>query len=285
MPAVFNYAGGKSRAIQSLQHLLDEFFPDAQIMYSPYMGGGSFELHCINELGMTVYGNDLLKPLAQFWRAMRTQRTKLGQRIQRYGTVKKAVYVHGMGLIRDASLMRREGYSSMVEEGALFYAMITSSFSGSLGHYSAHKAAHAQLSSADVKLMRVGSLQNLNVQSMDGVAFLRAHPRAGQNEDSVIFLDPPYALSKDNLLYGVSGALHRGFDHAALRDELGKRSNWMLCYNDTPFIRKLYRGYTIRHVSWQYTFQAHRGSKGRTTGKEICIVSVPTKSRTSDRQT
>ena len=49
-------------------------------------------------------------------------------------------------------------------------------------------------------------------------------------------MDPPYVDLE--YLYRLDG-----FDHVGLAEILHNRDNWILSYNDTPFIRDLYSGY------------------------------------------
>ncbi len=57
------YAGGKSKAIK---HILPYFPQNLEYVISPFIGGGSLEVHLAN-LGINVYGYDIFKPLVIFW--------------------------------------------------------------------------------------------------------------------------------------------------------------------------------------------------------------------------
>ncbi|MGE3752809.1 MAG: DNA adenine methylase [Planctomycetota bacterium] len=82
----------------------------------------------------------------------------------------------------------------------------------------------------------------LVVSSMDAVAWLDEH-RADQG--AVLFVDPPY-VAEGNDLYRV-GMSPR--EHAALRDRLRDRDNWVLTYRDHPTVRHLYRDWCDIHDS------------------------------------
>ena len=66
------------------------------------------------------------------------------------------------------------------------------------------------------------------------------------------FLDPPYDC--DNLY------LSPPFDHERLRKVLDTRTKWILCYNDTPYIRELYDGHRIETIQWKYGMNKSRVS-------------------------
>ena len=46
--------------------------------------------------------------------------------------------------------------------------------------------------------------------------------------------------------------MHESFDHEGLFKVLDNTSNWILCYNDCPYIRTLYTEHTIIAVDWSY---------------------------------
>lgn len=81
-----------------------------------------------------------------------------------------------------------------------------------------------------------------------------------------MYLDPPYPL-KNCCLYGKNGDMHNGFDHEGLSDILHSRNNWILSYNDTTYVRGLYRGYRVVKPEWKYGMSSDKKSK------EVLILS------------
>lgn len=73
----------------------------------------------------------------------------------------------------------------------------------------------------------------LTVTSMDAVAWLGEHRG---DESNVLFADPPYFVEGKDL-YRVAMSPR---EHAALRDRLRDKSNWVLTYRDNPIVRHLY---------------------------------------------
>lgn len=269
MTSVFGYPGGKTRAVAQLDKELERYFPDVKTIYSPFLGGASFELHCAHERGLKVYGNDLFTPVISFWRALKGYRRGLERSINGLAPLSREKYFSYLPLLDDKKAFLKLPLST---QGALFFVLVKSSFSNSLGHYSIDKSKQAVISSS--KFDKAGgqeTLDHLVLSNLDAVQFIRRYRRAGMSSNSVLFLDPPYDLSKNNSLYGVNGKMHKTFDHEALRDILGTRSYWMLCYNDTPYIRKLYKGYKIKSIKWKYSLQNHRGDN-HTASNEILIV-------------
>ncbi|MAR65705.1 MAG: adenine methyltransferase, partial [Crocinitomicaceae bacterium] len=61
MKSILRYVGGKSRAVK---HILP-YLEDAEILYSPFFGGGSIEF-AFSENGKVI-ACDLYEPVAVFW--------------------------------------------------------------------------------------------------------------------------------------------------------------------------------------------------------------------------
>ncbi|NYF40932.1 DNA adenine methylase [Streptosporangium sandarakinum] len=105
-------------------------------------------------------------------------------------------------------------------------------------------------------------------------ALARIPKKFGALDDSevVVYLDPPY-VEKAPWLYEWS---FESTEHAklaaTLRSDLPYR--WLLSYDDTPTVRKLYDGadnHTTLHVSYRYTAA---GSEKRTVKDELLVTNL-----------
>lgn len=104
---------------------------------------------------------------------------------------------------------------------------------------------------------RLGKLDLTRVtfSNLDALAFLEQHP---ETHDTVIYADPPYYIS--TYIYGKDGDLHEAFDHEGLARYLHTRKDWVLSYNDCPYIRDLYKDCRIQQVAWSYGMNARKAS-------------------------
>lgn len=66
---------------------------------------------------------------------------------------------------------------------------------------------------------------------------------------------------------GNNGDLHEGFDHEGLAEVLQGCKRWILSYNDSEEIRKLYDGFTFQYPNWKY------GMSNNKNSREIIILS------------
>ena len=66
MKTVLRYAGGKSKAINQIT----PFIKDYDEIISPFIGGGSLEVHWSSNLGKKVIGYDVFDVLVNFWNVL-----------------------------------------------------------------------------------------------------------------------------------------------------------------------------------------------------------------------
>ena len=250
MKSPLRYPGGKSRAIK----IIKDFIPqDTKKLASPFLGGGSLELYFASK-GVEVSAYDLFQPLCWFWKALLEDPSSLADKSDSYRnydgyTDKNNINLRGLSkadfLKLREFLSGQESYS--IAAAAAFYALNRSSFSGETlsGGYS-KQAAHTRFTDSSIKRIRDFDTDNFTVQNKS------FEESIGENEDAFLYCDPPYLLERGNNLYGKSGDMHKEFDHELLRDILGQRAGWVLSYNDSEAIRKMYDGYEIVPISWAY---------------------------------
>lgn len=70
-------------------------------------------------------------------------------------------------------------------------------------------------------------------------------------QNAVYYCDPPYAKVGDNTYYGSKGKAHKEFDHIDFYNyilEISKSNFVMISYEDSEYIRNLYRGWYIVEI-------------------------------------
>ena len=239
---MLRYPGGKTRAIKYLDEILDEenvMFPENTV-HSVFYGGGSFELFLRDKYNCKINANDKFKPLVSFWTALQDSPDTLKREVQRCKPLSKDAFTS-----LQRNIMQEVDY---IKQGAYFYALNRSSFSGSVlcGGYSS-QAENKRFTQSSIERITQFDSSNITYSNLDFVEFINSVP-----EGEFMFLDPPYYIKYN--LYGVKGNLHKEFDHEALAELLNRRSNWMLCYNNCDEILNLYLDTDIigYEASWAY---------------------------------
>jgi DNA adenine methylase len=218
-------------------------------MCSPFLGGGSIELH-MAATGVKVYCYDAFQPLIDFWQQMQLNPTILANEITPYLTITKDQFYQ----LQQNSL----SFSTQLQRAAAFFALNKSSFSGATfcGGFSLHNSRKRLTNNA---ITRISQFYNPNMifQQLDYQLSILQH-------SCFMYLDPPYLIKR--LLYGNKGDLHKSFNHLTLCNILKSRDNWVMSYNDCPEIRHLYADCQIISVNWKY------GMANTGKSNEILII-------------
>lgn len=249
---LLRYAGGKSRAVKFLKEYLTK---KDKIICSPFFGGGSFELYCSQNKNITFIGYDAFEPLINFWNCVKKNPNKLVNKIYLLKPLSKEKFNEIKKDLLDTTINKyiRASY---------YFALNRSSFSGTTlcGGYSKQAEEKRFTKNSIEKILEI-DLSNITFECMTFEESIKL------NKDKMLFLDPPYYLEGNNNLYGNKGDLHKNFDHEKLFKLIDKRNNWILCYNDCSYIRKLYKNYHIEIAEWSYGMNKSKKSN------EIIITS------------
>ena len=248
------YPGGKTRAIKILTRYVDEHFPGRKTLLSPFLGGGSFELSCASR-GYTVYANDLFTPLYVFWNVVKTRPTELQAKVTEECPVSKEDFKQ----IRTTILDKTDD----LDIAKSYFIVNRCSFSGSTfcGGFS-QQASTGRLNESAIAQIGKVDMQNVTVSNMDAIKFLQDHP---ETEDTIIYADPPYFIP--TYIYGKDGDLHEKFDHEGFASYIQTRNDWIISYNDCPYIRELYTGCRIFEETWAYGMD-----NGKKKAAELIIL-------------
>jgi DNA adenine methylase len=246
------YPGGKTRACSALTEILEQHFDMTQYttIASPFFGGGSFEFHLQGRFKKPLLVNDKFSPLYRFWKQVKDDGPALCATLRSILVkgVTKADFAKFRETIMSAGL-------SQLETAMLYFVINRCSFSGATlsGGFS-EEASKKRFTESSVKRISELDMTNVSIANQDFADFLDI-----VHNDAFIFLDPPYYLETSNL-YGNNGDMHESFDHQALFNAVTKKSDWMMTYNNCPYIRDLYKDYTIIETSWSYGMNASKES-------------------------
>lgn len=91
-------------------------------------------------------------------------------------------------------------------------------------------------------------------------------------EKSFVFLDPPYYAQEGSGLYGRNGDTHHGFPHKEFaKFTRNLKCKWFVTYDDSPFVRKMFRGCNIVPFQFDYTLAGNK-SEDALAGEELLIA-------------
>ena len=259
------YPGGKSRALKQIIPLLP---PNIKEYREPFVGGGSvfFAIRSIFQNHIEVYWiNDLNYDLYCFWKHTRDNVDDL---VESIGKIKRE-YKNGRVLFneltKDKDLLSADrGVLPEFERAVRFFILNRISFSGIVDSGGYSQAAYD-------KRFTDSSIERVKMISQ---YLTKVHINCGDYSDLLfqegknvfIFLDPPYWKTTESKLYGTRGTLHTTFDHERFAENMKKCSHkWLITYDDSPVIRKLFDFADICEWTLQYgmnNFMKDNAAKG-----------------------
>jgi len=258
MKSPLRYPGGKTRARKILYDYVCEYFGNSICeLYSPFFGGGSFELFLQEKSGCKIIANDYFKPLASFWQSFISNKDELCKEIKKKHPCLKSDFINYRNKIMNED--------DILEQATMYYIINRCSFSGATlsGGFS-ETASKERFSQNQIKQIEDSKINNLDFHQLNFYDFINQYVPQSLTHNQLIFLDPPYYISSK--LYGNKGDLHDNFKHEELAKILQNYNRWILCYNDCDFIRNLYKNYQIIPVKWSYGMNTSKNSN------EIIII-------------
>jgi len=254
------YPGGKTRACSKLDLIFNEHFNknEIKVVLSPFFGGGSFEFFLQNKYNFEIIANDKFTPLYNFWKICKDKNEKLCDKLYKINDISKDTFTNFRNIILEES--------NKLKKAMYYFVINRCSFSGATlsGGFS-EEASKKRFTKSSIDKIKSLKLDKFKITNKDCNEFINEYH---ETLNAFIFLDPPYYLEKGSKLYGTKGDMHETFDHAKLFESLSNKKNWMLTYNDCPYIRNLYKDFIIVDVDWSYGMNKSKKSS------EIVIVSA-----------
>jgi len=233
-------------------YVVEHIPPGTDTLVSPFIGGGSVEIACANELGMQVYAYDIFDILVNYWKTQLRMPLKLAGCILQweptdeiYREVKERLRRHWA---------EEEIITNPLELAAHYW------FNHNLSYGPGFLGWMSKIYQDKNRFERlVGKVRNFRARNLKvhQDSFERSIPR---HKENFLYCDPPYFLDGDSKMFrGIYPQRnfpvhHNGFSHTKLRDLLYKhQGGFILSYNDCKTIRDWYSRFKIIEVEWQYT--------------------------------
>lgn len=252
------WAGGKSKMLK----ILDNFFPAEINKYlEVFTGGGSVLLHIKQQYNPEViYANDIDEKLINYYNSVQNDPQSV---IDECLEIKHKY---------DCNTFAEEFHNLNREQASHFFIANKTSFSGLNNNYSSQAYDRNFSVKCINKIKDVSDvIQTVNFVNSD---FAKLDEVIGEINGFFIYLDPPYFGNKNVGLYGDKGKLHKEFDHEGLFswvEKHSKNNKIMLSYDDSPYIRELYKDYNIYGFDFVYSM-TNTGGNLCKNGKEIVIT-------------
>lgn len=243
------YAGGKSLAVGLIVELLPT---NLNRIISPFMGGGSFEIACAKELGLSVEAFDIFDILVNYWQVQISSPIELAKRLQNFEPTKE-----GFKIVKDRLSLHWKDELTIddkIDLAAHYYYNHNTSYGPGFLSWPSSVYMQVRRYNSMIDKVKKTILNNINVRCISFENVFLLYP------NDFFYCDPPYYLEGDSKMFkGIYPQRnfpihHNKFQHELLRDLLhNHKGTFVLSYNDCSTIRKWYRDFEIIDVAWQYT--------------------------------
>ena len=275
------YPGAKSLTKNKIVEKLTDLGARQNGICSPFMGGGSVEIYAAY-LGLDVLASDLFEPLIEFWTVLKSEPEQLAYRV--FSILAECDYNMEKGVFRQSDecytairdMSRRVVESDTpLERAACFYIRNKTAYAGTMFKYSNidDKKHDRTVSMLEYKREfsedMIDRLADFNTTVEIKLSDYRDAIASACKK--VLFCDPPY-VNASQKLYGFGGSMQTGFDHHEFYERVtAHKGEFIVAYDNDPFVHKLWAGYTIEECNWTYGMTAGRQSK---RARDVLIYST-----------
>jgi DNA adenine methylase len=259
------YPGGKWRLTECFEGVVKLNYDCPPVYIEPYAGGASLALSLLfSGTVAEIYLNDLDPAIHAFWFCVLRHTQELCEQIDRVVVTpqewrkQKMLYAKGLSagplaLGFSTFFLNRTNHSGILNGGMI----------GGKRQRGEWKL-DARFNRCELirRIQKIASFEDrIHLTRQDAVGFLT---RRRFRKNSLIYLDPPYFHAGRRLYLNA----YSPADHVKVRDCAAQlRYPWVVSYDDTPEIRKLYRIHKCRPVRLLHTARSAR------LGREIMFFS------------
>ena len=245
------YPGGKSRALANLFRFLPDL-SQAKEYREPFLGGGSVAIEVTKRYpDLSIWVNDLYKPLYLFWLALRDdgeylydQLIQLKQKHPDQDSARQ-LFLDAKGKVNEEDL-------SYKDRAVAFYIVNKCSFSG----LTESSSFSPQASDSNFSIRGIENLKSYSTLIKNWkITNNRYNDLLTDDESIVTYLDPPYEIKSN--LYGKKGNMHKHFDHDGFATLCDRFDGYQLIsYNSSQLIRDRFKEWTVAEFAHTYTMRS-----------------------------
>lgn len=243
-------------------------------VHSPFFGSGAVEFELLRKRPkLSLAASDLDQALVIFWQAMLASSDQVAQCLAKCIPRSRPITRETFDHMRVNTLVSLKKVAPQVT-AARFWLLNHLAWSGNMGclGYAAKRAERLR-NTRDQLLKHVRGFHaplpkgRLTVTQQDAITAIKMSPKA-----ALLLLDPPYldrvlGTTKSHKQYncGPNWGIKK---HRELQTLLQSHPRWILCHEDIPEIRELYRGYRVL----EYVRGSGGGTKVRTVAEKHASV-------------
>ena len=258
---VLPYFGSKFQAIKIFKSYIP---PDTKELYSPFFGSGAFEIWLANNRDIKIIACDNNELSVNFFNCLKRDKEKLTNTVRgMLDTWNKEQYK----FVYSVKCYSPDKYVM----AARYHLLLQSSVHGRLNHGVAYSSTKLQRRGPSSSYKNHGyynwqnrihttSFDNITIKKQDYSILIKKAIK----KNALMYLDPPYDFPEN--FYGFSDTRYEEFNHEALYDQIKSYDNFIMSYNNTPYIRDLYKDFEQHFPKWS------QGARADKKSNEILIL-------------
>lgn len=262
---LLRYAGGKTKAIEKITPFVEKY----DKIISPFIGGGSLEVHWAGNLNKEVIGYDIFDVLSIFWNVLLNNPVELSEKMseikptnEEYYRIKEILMCidKTQYMLKDwnTDYYKRNDIVNLDDITLAAYYYFNHNCSYGPGYLGWPSSVYMKQEKWDKMIDNIKkfSCPLLKVKQQ---TFDKSIPNHSKD---FLYLDPPYFLERDEDNKMFKGMYpmrnidvhHSGFDHESLRDLLlNHKGDFVMSYNNCETIREWYKDFEFFYPEWSYS--------------------------------
>lgn len=265
------YPGAKSKLVSYIQKLIENENLTGCIFYEAYAGSAAASFGLLeNKIISRAVINEIDPLIYSFWYSVMNHTEELIQLIETteitLETWKEISLYRETEYLQEKTIVQI-GFAGLFLNRTNFSGILNANPIGGMEQKSEYKINCRFNKNRIVRSIRELSkfAEQIEIYNMDALDFLRKKTKYKRNTNTFVYIDPPY--------YDKGPSLYRYYYLDDMHKELAdfiktKAYPWLISYDDTPAIRRLYRKRKQQQIYLDYSVNTHR------LGEELLISNL-----------
>lgn len=258
------YPGGKNRLSKFVAKICEKNNINGHYI-EPYAGGASVALYLLfNKYVKEITINDIDRSIYAFWHSVLNKTDKLCSLIKETEiNIENWKKQREIQKNKETATLLDLGFSTFFLNRTNFSGVINGGVIGGLKQWGRYKI-DCRYNKKNL-ILRIKEIvkhkKDIHIYNLDAMELVKKIQKKSKNSQTIFYFDPPYYLKGESLYFNH----YKHDDHRKVNDEIKKIKNarWIVSYDNTPEIKKLYRGFKKIEYSLIHTARETR------LGKEV----------------
>jgi len=270
------YPGGKNKLAKFIAKICVDNDINGHYV-EPYAGGASVALYLLLEEKVSkITINDFDRSIYAFWYSVLKNTDKLCSLIEKteinIENWEKAKYVQKN---KKQALLLKLGFSTFFLNRTNISGIINAGVIGGIEQKGKYKIdCRFNKENLINRIKKIAKSKNrINLYNLDAMELVKKIQKISKSSKTIFYFDPPY-YSKGQSLYTNYYQHSDHYDISKIIKEI-KNSRWIVSYDNTPEIKKLYNGF--KKIEYSFCHTVYKPKEGREVlffGRNLIIPKI-----------